>query len=656
MFAFHPLQVEPVSWTSGFSFLFGSFFGLIAIWQYLLFSQKQETQTRKSNNPLRHYYVATTSFILGMLAIPSIVIIPVMTFILERLLPKERSFIQARKPLWPLILWCLLAIPIAILTINSQSTEAISSESSFWTRPLIAADAITFYLQKLFIPVGIGPDYGRSSVSVMGHWWVYVSWLLPASLLLYILYTRSKSRLWLGGAYFLFLTGLAPFLGIFAFEAQATSSVANRYIYLAMLGPAIALAYIVTKPKNLGIPFLGLAAVSVFCFLSTSEIANWRNDEVLWKHALLINEDSPIAHQILADKYREKKKWDLAKQHYQKVLQSNTTSPEVHFYLAEIASIQGDKTSAIPLYRKALKLKPDFALAHNALGIILLKEEKYDKALIHFLKSVEVNQSDAESLHNLGKTYVHLGKHTEAIEILRKSLKVKNQRSNSKRSETQALLGQSLSATGQMEMGQIHLETALKLDPDHAVANKILADLYYTQENYDGALEHYKKAIKTYKNNEKILYNLGIIMSKRQNYKKAQGYFEEAITINPESVDTLTNLAIADFHLKDFQSATEHFEKALKINPDVADAYYYLGDIARWKGKKEESLALYYRTLKISKNHSQAHYRLGNYFMRNDKVRQAIRHYRSALKQEPDNKRVMANLKRAERALESGAM
>jgi tetratricopeptide (TPR) repeat protein len=472
---------------------------------------------------------------------------------------------------------------------------------------------------------------------------------------LYLLYTRSKSRLFVGGSFLTLIAGLLPFLGFFAFESQATSTVANRYIYLAMIGPAIWIGYVINSPKTLIVSFVAIITTITFSFLGMSETEHWKNDENLWKHALEINSGSPIAHKILADQYREQGNFEQARKHYKKVLISNTTSPEVQFHLADIQRLLGNQKEAIPLYRKVLELDTNFAAAHNALGLALFADEKFDQALKHFKKAVASNKDDAKYLHNLGKNFAHLNNYQEAIKPLRAALKTKSL-DLATEAETQALLGQALEQTNQKEMGQIHLETALKLAPDHAVANKILADVYFSQENFQDALPHYLKSIKTYPDDEKILLNLGIILAKQSSYTKAKGYFSKALEINPESAEVLTQLAITEFQLKKFKDATEHFQQALKISPKTADAYYYLGDIARWKGKKEEALSLYYRALKITKDHSKAHYRLGNYFMKKERVRQAIRHYKSALKNSPTNRHLIANLKRAELALKKQSM
>ena len=58
-------------------------------------------------------------------------------------------------------------------------------------------------------------------------------------LLLVLSYWRSKARVWYGASALLLATCLLPVSGLVLFEAQATSTVANSFAYLAMFNSAV---------------------------------------------------------------------------------------------------------------------------------------------------------------------------------------------------------------------------------------------------------------------------------------------------------------------------------------------------------------------------------------------------------------------------------
>jgi tetratricopeptide (TPR) repeat protein len=651
IFSLHPLQTEPIASVSSMGFLLGSFFALFALLKFLEFSSKQNSQNRKSRNPIRKYYLATGSFVFAMLAVPTMVVTPAIAFVLEKLLPRERAFMPSRKPVWPLLFWVILAVPVIIFTISAQNADALAHEMHFWSRPLVAADALTFYLQKILLPIGIGPDYGRSPNLVLSHWWSYLSWIIPFAITFFLLFWKEKSRSWIAGGFLVFLIALSPFLGLFAFEAQGTSTVASKYAYLALLGPALAVAYLGSLPRKMALRLGIIATIVALGFTSYQQVENWRDSESLWKLALQVNDSSPIAHRMLADQFRSKGEWDKAQEHYLMVLKSNTTDPETHFFLAQMQEKRGNKKDAIPLYEKVLELDPKFSKAHDALGLLLLANNDVTAALTHFQKSVEFTENDPLALQHLGRTLVLLEKYQEAIPVLRKSLKIgATVLPRVDAAAAQALLGKTLAAVGQKEMGQIHLESALRMDPNQADANRILADLYIAQGKFDDALRHYLAAVESMPDDAEVLNNLGSIYKNKQEYSKAKSYYERAIKISPTLISAQENLGVVNYFLHDYSAAKEQLTAAFERNPKLAESQYYLGEISRALGKEDLALSYYYSVLKIESDNALANSRLGEYFMKHDNLKSAIRHYRAALRKNPEDKKLAAKLERMEKA------
>jgi len=64
---------------------------------------------------------------------------------------------------------------------------------------------------------------------------------------------------------------------------------------------------------------------------------------------------------------------------------------------------QGRLKEAFPHFAEAIKIKPDFVQAYNKLGIILLRQRKYDKAKVFFSKAIEIDPDYSEAHKNLEK-------------------------------------------------------------------------------------------------------------------------------------------------------------------------------------------------------------------------------------------------------------
>jgi tetratricopeptide (TPR) repeat protein len=257
-------------------------------------------------------------------------------------------------------------------------------------------------------------------------------------------------------------------------------------------------------------------------------------------------------------------------------------------------------------------------------------------------------------LSHLGKTLAGLDRNDEAIAALKQSLKLGGNRvSSMEAADIQALLGKVLAGTGHREMGQIHLESSLKLNPRHGEASRILADIAREQGRSDDALANYLVAVDSYPDDKNILVELGVLLNDKQDYQRAKGYFERAIKMDQSHARAHEGLGIALANLHDAAKGRAELAQALALDPMLADSQFHLGELARAQGDEEQALAHYYAALKIDPEHPRANTRLGDYFVRKEKFGSGIRHFRTALKRTPDDKRLTQKIQYAEKLKET---
>src|SRR5207247_1294601 len=114
---------------------------------------------------------------LGMLAKPTAVVTPIIALLLD--IGIIRCPIRdVMRCVWPMF---LLAVPCVIWTRTAQP-ESLGAHVPLWLRPLIAADAMAFYLWKLVYPAALGVDYGRNPTAVLASAAVLATWLVPAAI------------------------------------------------------------------------------------------------------------------------------------------------------------------------------------------------------------------------------------------------------------------------------------------------------------------------------------------------------------------------------------------------------------------------------------------------------------------------------------------
>ncbi len=648
LFALHPIQVEPVAYIAATKYVLATFFALIALWQYLVYCEHRSHQTRSSGR--RHVQVGSVAFILGLLTTPVVAVMPIIALILRSIVPKRSSLMASRMPTWPLVLWIVFAIPPVVWALGVNHSQGLGGSVALWFRPFVAGDAFMFYIAKLIAPVLMGPDYGRSPSYLQAHWWGYITWLIPLVLFAVMTYGYGKLRGIYAAAFGVFAAALLPYLGLVVFPEQGTSTVANSFAYFAMLGPSLALAGTVAMSRRSWLPALFVLLIAACGYLTFINVRYWQNDDSLWQHAVQVNPNSPIVHATMANTFRREGNWEKAREHYQQVLAVTQVDPEIYFYLGEIEQQHGTPEKAAELFEKTLSLDPNFKEAHSRLGLAYYNQSAYNKALPHLQKAADLEPDDPKNLRYLGMLYVRREQYVEGITFLMKALRLAGDGNPTEQAHSHALIGLAMMRTQQPQAAQSHLETAVKLDPNHPDANRILGDIYFDQDLYAQARPHYETAIKSNPSDPQLFRNLGTILVHAKEYDKALTYFDRALQIKPDWPEVLTAQGTVYFQQKRFKDANEVLRKSLSLKAAQADPHYVLGDIARWQGKEAEAMAEYYNALRIKPDHLDAHYRLGLWFLKQQRNGEAIRHFKVALRSDPDDSRVVFALRKAERA------
>src|SRR5262245_45458897 len=299
LFAVHPLHVEAVAWVTGFKDMLGGFLSCVAIWPYLLYARGSEDATASGNaasdkapRVLGRYWLATGVFVLALLAKPSAVVVPVVAWVLD-----VWSWPQTWRHRRPALLaWLGLAALWGLFTsLKVQPPAASAFIPPLWVRPLIAGDTVSFYLYKLVVPAWLGPDYGRSPEWLLAQSWWWLTGLVPWGLAGWLWYRRTRWP-WLVATGGVLVAGLLPVLGLVPFAFQAYSTVADRYMYIAMLGPALALAWGWQHLRQRWLVVGCAVVLGVLGIRSMGQVRYWHDSTSLFEHALIVNPRSSVAY------------------------------------------------------------------------------------------------------------------------------------------------------------------------------------------------------------------------------------------------------------------------------------------------------------------------------------------------------------------------
>ncbi len=180
-----------------------------------------------------------------------------------------------------------------------------------------------------------------------------------------------------------FVVSLAPMIGVIQVGNQA---LADRYLYLAMLGPLIALvgslaASVSPSPSPArrwiaaaGAPWAWASvAVAIVCLpLTWQQVGVWRDSLTLFSHALAAGHDSAVARTQLGLALAEADRPGDALPHLQRAVVLRADDADAWFNLGNAHAAVGDLPAAVAAFQRAIALDPDRFKAWNNLGILLV--------------------------------------------------------------------------------------------------------------------------------------------------------------------------------------------------------------------------------------------------------------------------------------------
>ncbi|MBN1672458.1 MAG: tetratricopeptide repeat protein [Kiritimatiellae bacterium] len=506
VFALHPLQVEPVAWITGLKDVLCGFFSLVALWLYLgrvrQGAQPSGTASGRSAARPRRWWrsaAATAAYVLALLSKPAAVTVPAIAWVVSYLVPGagrngRTAVCWIRRHLPPqryiLLLWAALAVPAIVLTKRVQPDSVVDVVPPFATRLFVAADSLAFYIYKVFCPFRLMPDYGRSPQAVAGHLWLHVTWLVPAGLAVTAWFWR-RERPWLGVAAAVLALGVLPVSGLVPFGFQDISTVADRYAYFGVLGPALAVACVLGERRSRtargfgGLLVLGLAA------LSAGQARHWRDNASLFGYQLRARHASSLAHVNMGMLRYEDGRFQEAIAHYTAALQLDPNDELAFTNLGNALAAQGKAEAAMSAYRRALQLSPDDVKAHNNLGLALAGQRRWHEALGHYSHALRVQPLDYAAHYNLANALAEMGRVREAEAEYGRALRIQPHSTQARNNLAIALAGQ-----GRFAEAAAHFSAALRIEPNDPRTHCNLGTALLRMGRVREAARHYSEALR----------------------------------------------------------------------------------------------------------------------------------------------------------------
>jgi len=425
----------------------------------------------------------------------------------------KRGRLSLRGDALPLAPWFCLSVAAGAMTAWVERTFIGANGAAFRLgvaeRTLVAGRAVWFYLGKILWPAGLVFNYPRWSIDAHAPW----QYLFPASaaIALVALYTaRGRSRGPLAAA-LLFIGTLFPALGFIDVYPFVFSYVADHFQYLAAAGMIAAVsAGLALGAARVAPTARSACIVAAACGLAALAVLTWRQ----------------------CGNYRDLETF----------------------------------------YRSILERNPSSWLAHDNLGVELVRKGQVGEATGHFREAMRLNPDYPEAFNDYGNVLARQGRWKEAAQAYGGALRARPSFAAAEKN-----WGTAMDDAGHFHEAELHFRNAIGMLPGYAEAHYGLAN---------------------------ALANSGRIA-------EAEAEYRESLRLEPDYPEARANLGLALAQQGRWDDALSQIAEAIRLRPGYAEAHAYSGLALAGAGRLKEAVAEYREALRIDPNNGDVHYQLG---------------------------------------------
>lgn len=227
----------------------------------------------------------------------------------------------------------------------------------------------------------------------------------------------------------------------------------------------------------------------------------------------------------------------------------------------------GRFADAIGAAKKGLMFRPNDLDALTNLANALAALGRFESALEYYRSALEIAPDNPAVLTNLAIAYLHNGNRKESIH---------------------------------------QLQLTIQHQPDFANAHFHLANIYFSQNDFELAEKHYRNAITLQARNIAYLLKLGICLTSQEKFSEAEHHLVAALKLEPHNIEALYTLGYIYMGRGETASAVNHLRQAKKLTPNDPKILCTLAQALTYLPELEGSLKLFETVLKSHPYHPNA--------------------------------------------------
>jgi tetratricopeptide (TPR) repeat protein len=478
--------------------------------------------------------------------------------------------------------WVPLALLVASTGWNRGGTAGFNAGVSPWAYWCTQFEAVARYLKQALWPHPLIFEYGTFWV---GFWDAapFALIVLPLAAATMVALLRRPVAGFLGAWFFaiLALTSAVP---------GTNQMIVEHRMYLplaAVVALAVTGLHAVLGRRSLVLwPVLAVG----LGWLTFVRNETYGSELALWRDTVAKVPRNARARYNLGIVYSEQGRYAQAVAQEEAALQPDDreaaaeAAPAIHNKLGYDLAMLGRVPEAVAHYEQALRLKPDYGLAHLNLARALVRLDRYPEAIRHYEEALRLKIGGAEAEAELSDALLHEGRVEEAIAHCRAALRLTPTWAPGYNN-----LGYALLLTGRIDEAIAAYREAARLNPRYAAAWVGLGYALIQAGRPAEAVAPCTEAVRLQLGFADAHNTLGIAFAQTGRTAEAIACFEQALRLDAGGADVHNNLGNALAAAGRTAEAIAQYREALRLNPDYAPAHRNLGEELRRAGREAEA-------------------------------------------------------------------
>lgn len=271
---------------------------------------------------------------------------------------------------------------------------------------------------------------------------------------------------------------------------------------------------------------------------------------------------------------------------------------EISFYKRGVYfENKGEYAKALSSYRNSIKRDSTYALSYMGIGSVMVKNKRWEEALLNLLKANELGINDQELNMMIGQVYESLNQMDKAAEAYGKAIKER---------------------------------------PEDALLHLKLGDTLEKKRDYEGALKEYNSAIAIAIDFPEAYFHSARMLVKLGKFKEAEETYLSAIKIKKDYVDAQNNLTALYIDTKQITKAMNSAKKTLETDGGFVTGIINMGIVYELKGLKNKAGEYYRKAIKKDNSNGFAHFKYAMNLIDLNKIEDAAKELKLAINFSPD--------------------